>query len=171
MANLQRDLSEFIGLLNSTGVEFVVVGGHAVAFHGHPRLTGDIDILLRPTPDNAARVLRALNDFGFGNLDLRPADFTTQEKIVQLGRPPNRIDLLTSISAVPFDEAWTHASFRQARRSSGKFSGLGCADSEQNRFESRQGQARCEEVAGYCGQEKGLLAIGNGLNWETRREV
>jgi hypothetical protein len=106
MANLQRDLSEFIGLLNSTGVEFVVVGGHAVAFHGHPRLTGDIDILLRPTPDNAARVLRALNDFGFGNLDLRPADFTTQEKIVQLGRPPNRIDLLTSISAVPFDEAW-----------------------------------------------------------------
>jgi hypothetical protein len=107
MAKLQRDLSEFIGLLTSTGVEFVVVGGHAVAFHGHPRFTGDIDILLRPTRDNAERVLRALNAFGFCSLDLSPADFTTQERIVQLGRPPNRIDLLTSISAVSFDEAWT----------------------------------------------------------------
>ena len=106
MARLQRDLNEFIGLLNSRSVEFLVVGGHAVAFHGHPRLTGDIDIFLRPSTNNAKRVLDVLRDFGFGNLDLTERDFTIPERIVQLGQPPNRIDLLTSISGVSFDEGW-----------------------------------------------------------------
>jgi hypothetical protein len=106
MAKLQRDLSEFIGLLNSRGVEYLVVGGYAVAFHGHPRLTGDIDLLLRPIRENAERILQVLKDFGFGNLELGPDDFTTPERVVQLGRPPNRIDLLTSISGVSFDDAW-----------------------------------------------------------------
>jgi hypothetical protein len=106
MAKLQRDLNEFVGLLNSQGVEYVVVGGHAVAFHGHPRFTGDIDLLVRPDRDNAQRLLRVLKDFGFGSLDLGPDDLTTPERIVQLGQPPNRIDLLSSISGVSFDEAW-----------------------------------------------------------------
>lgn len=106
MANLQSDLSEFIALLNSRRVEYLVVGGHAVAFHGHPRLTGDIDFLLRATRENAERVLQVLNDFGFGNLELGLDDLTTPERVVQLGRPPNRIDLLTSISGVAFDAAW-----------------------------------------------------------------
>lgn len=106
MAKLQADLKEFIRLLNSHAVEYVVVGGHAVAFHGHPRFTGDIDFLVRPSSDNAERVLAAIRDFGFGSLALQPSDFTTLERIVQLGLPPNRIDLLTSISGVPFDEAW-----------------------------------------------------------------
>jgi hypothetical protein len=106
MAKLQRDLNEFIGLLNSRSVEFLVVGGHAVAFHGHPRLTGDIDVFLRPNPKNAERILRVLRDFGFGNLELTERDFTIPERIVQLGQPPNRIDLLTSISGVSFDEGW-----------------------------------------------------------------
>jgi Nucleotidyl transferase of unknown function (DUF2204) len=106
LAKLQSDLSEFVGLLNSHRVEFVVVGGHAVAFHGHPRFTGDIDLLIRPTRENAEAVLRVLRDFGFGALKVDPADLTTPGRILQLGRPPNRIDLLTSISAVTFDEAW-----------------------------------------------------------------
>ena len=106
MAKLQSDLNEFVGLLNSHRVEFVVVGGHAVAFHGHPRFTGDIDLLIRPTRENAEAVLRVLRDFGFGALKVDPADLTTPGRILQLGRPPNRIDLLTSISAVTFDEAW-----------------------------------------------------------------
>ena len=106
MAKLQSDLREFIALLNSHAVEYLVVGGHAVAFHGHPRFTGDIDFLVRPTADNAARVLDAIREFGFGDLALEPEDFTTPERIVQLGRPPNRIDILTSISGVEFDEAW-----------------------------------------------------------------
>ncbi len=106
MAKLQNDLSEFVALLNSTGVEYLVVGGHAVAFHGHPRLTGDIDFFVRPTQENGARIVDVLNQFGFGQLSLRPEDFSTQGRVVQLGRPPNRIDLLTSISGVEFEDAW-----------------------------------------------------------------
>jgi hypothetical protein len=93
--------------LNSRAVEYLVVGGHAVAFHGHPRFTGDVDFLVRPTAENAVRVLDAVRAFGFGSLPLTPTDFTTPERIVQLGRPPNRIDILTSISGVDFNEAWS----------------------------------------------------------------
>lgn len=106
MAKLQSDLSEFVRLLNSHGVEYLVVGGHAVAFHGHPRLTGDIDFFFRPTPENAGRLLVVLSDFGFGNLGLSEEDLVAPERVIQLGRPPNRIDLLTSISGVSFEEAW-----------------------------------------------------------------
>lgn len=106
MAQLQSDLSEFVELLNSRRVEYLVVGGHAVAFHGHPRLTGDIDFFLRATRENAERVLAVLKDFGFGALELCADDLIAPERIVQLGRPPNRIDLLTSISGVSFDAAW-----------------------------------------------------------------
>ena len=103
---LQRDLREFIELLSSQGVEYVIVGGYAVAYHGHPRYTGDIDVLVRPSEDNAARVIGALVAFGFGSAGIDVSTLTTPEKIIQLGRPPNRIDLLTSITAVDFDEAW-----------------------------------------------------------------
>jgi hypothetical protein len=78
LANLQNDLSEFVALLNSTGVEYLVVGGHAVAFHGHRRLTGDIDFFVRPTRENGARIVDVLNQFGFGQLSLKPQDFPTQ---------------------------------------------------------------------------------------------
>jgi hypothetical protein len=103
---LQQDLREFIELLNSHGSEYLVVGGHAVAFHGHPRFTGDIDFLVRGSVANAERILRVLRAFGFGELALSPADFIKPGSVVQLGRPPNRIDLLTSISGVTFDDAW-----------------------------------------------------------------
>jgi hypothetical protein len=95
---LQQDLREFVALLNSHSVEFLVVGGHAVAFHGHPRFTGDIDFLIRASDQNATRLLNALRAFGFGD---------KSGNVVQLGRPPNRIDLLTSISGVEFDDAWS----------------------------------------------------------------
>lgn len=87
-----------------------------MAFHGYPRFTGDIDFFVRPTRENAARILMVLRDFGFGGLDLQPEDFTTPGRVVQLGRVPNRIDLLTSISGVSFDEAW-------ASRRSGELGG------------------------------------------------
>ncbi len=103
---LNKDLREFIALLNSTGVKYLLVGGHAVAFHGHPRFTGDIDFFVERSPDNAARLERVLGDFGFGSLGLKAADFLQPESVIQLGRPPNRIDLLTSIDAVSFGEAW-----------------------------------------------------------------
>lgn len=106
MANLQSDLNEFVTLLNSRKVEYLVVGGYAVAFHGHPRFTGDIDFLVRATPENAQRLLDVLHEFGFGSLNLCLEDLTTEGRVVQLGRPPNRIDLLTRISGVTFEEAW-----------------------------------------------------------------
>jgi len=106
LAKLQADLREFIMLLNSHNVEYVVVGGHAVAFHGYPRFTGDIDFLIRTTPDNVSRVLTVLNVFGFGNLGIVEQDLLERGRVLQLGHPPNRIDLLTSISGVDFDSAW-----------------------------------------------------------------
>ena len=114
---LQKDLQEFIASLNSHAVEFVVVGGHAVAFHGHPRFTGDIDLLVRSTPENAQRVMRALHAFGFVSPDLSANDFLRPDMVVQLGLPPNRIDLLTGITGVSFEEAW-------AGRKAGDLGGL-----------------------------------------------
>jgi len=102
---LSKDLREFVELLNSHGVEFLVAGGHAVAFHGYPRYTGDIDIVVRPTDANAAHVLEAVRQFGFQDLELSLSDLTQPGRVVQLGYPPNRIDLLTSLSGVSWEEA------------------------------------------------------------------
>jgi hypothetical protein len=77
-------------------VDYIVVGGHAVAFHGYPRFTGDIDFFVRPTPDNAARLVEALHDFGFDGVGPRVKGFTRPNRVVQLGQVPNRIDLLTT---------------------------------------------------------------------------
>jgi len=104
--NLSRDLREFIALLNSTSVKYVLVGRHAVAFHGYPRFTGDINFFIERSADNAAKLERVLNVFGFGQLGLKAADFLDPDIVVQLGRPPHRIDLLTSIDGVEFEEAW-----------------------------------------------------------------
>lgn len=87
MAKLQSDLREFIALLNAHKAEYLVVGGHAVAFHGYPRFTGDIDFFLRPTRENACRVIDALRKFGFGSLAIEPEDLMTPNRVVQLGRP------------------------------------------------------------------------------------
>jgi acetolactate synthase regulatory subunit len=103
---LDKDLCEFLGLLNSNGVEYLVVGAFAVAFHGFPRYTADLDLLVRPTGENAERVLRALSQFGFGNLGIQAEDLQSPGKVIQLGVKPNRIDLLTAISGVSFEEAW-----------------------------------------------------------------
>jgi hypothetical protein len=84
----------------------MVVGGHALAYHGRPRFTKDLDIYVEPTSENAARLLAALEDFGFGGLGLTSSDFDRPAKIVQLGVAPNRIDLLTVIDGVSFDQAW-----------------------------------------------------------------
>lgn len=106
LAKLQADLKEFIDLLNSHKVEYLIVGGHAVAFHGHPRFTGDIDFFIRITPLNVQRLLAVLNDFGFGNVGITDRDLLEPKRTLQLGYPPNRIDILTSISGVDFDSAW-----------------------------------------------------------------
>lgn len=104
--DLPDDWKEFLSLLTSHRVRFLVIGAHALAVHGRPRMTGDLDILLEPTRANARRVLAALADFGFAAVDLSIEDFDRPDRVVALGNPPLRIDLLTSISGVSFDQAW-----------------------------------------------------------------
>jgi len=83
----------------------MVVGGHALAYYGVPRYTGDIDIFVQPERDNAERMLRALDEFGFGDIGLKTVDFMKPNQVVQLGYPPVRIDIVTSISGVSWDVA------------------------------------------------------------------
>lgn len=103
---LNKDLREFLELLNSNAVDYLVVGAFAVAFHGFPRYTADLDLLVRPTGDNAQRLLRVLSQFGFGGLEICAEDFQAPGRVIQLGVIPNRIDLLTAISGVSFEDAW-----------------------------------------------------------------
>jgi hypothetical protein len=101
----QSDFKDLLELLNEHKVECLIVGGYALAFHGAPRYTGDIDILVRPHPENAQRILNALAAFGFQLSNLTVDDFTKPNNVVQLGVPPVRIDLITSITGVSWDEA------------------------------------------------------------------
>ena len=99
---LNQDFKEFIISLNDNLVRYLVIGGYAVAIHGYPRYTKDIDIWIEPTPENASRIVKALEQFGFGSLGLKAEDFLVPDQVIQLGYPPNRIDLLTTASGVEF---------------------------------------------------------------------
>jgi hypothetical protein len=105
---LSKDFKEFVGSLKEHGAEYMIVGGYAVGVHGYPRYTGDLDIWLNPTADNAARVLLALQDFGFGGLNITLSDLTKENNIIQLGQPPLRIDLLMSIDGVVFADCYAN---------------------------------------------------------------
>jgi len=96
-----------LSALSEAGAEYLLVGAYALAVHGHPRATGDIDIWVRPTPENAGRVLRAVARFGAPVRDLSATDLATPGTVFQIGVPPRRIDLMTSIDGVEFDAAWT----------------------------------------------------------------
>ncbi len=104
--NLQKNIREFVELLLSRKVEFLLVGGYALAFHGAARFTEDIDFLVLVSPENAAKLADLIEDFGFGELGLSKEDFLDPDQVIQLGRAPHRIDLLTGISGVGWDEAW-----------------------------------------------------------------
>jgi predicted nucleotidyltransferase len=99
---LNQDFKEFVQSLNDNQVRYLIVGGYAVAVHGHPRYTKDLDVWVERSPSNAERLIRALDQFGFGSLGLTATDFTEPDQIIQLGYPPCRIDLLTTLSAVDF---------------------------------------------------------------------
>lgn len=106
MERIHKDLRELLELFRSNDVDFLVVGGHAVAFHGYPRFTQDIDCYVRPSSENGARIVRALRAFGFASLNVSADDFVADDRMIQLGRAPNRVDLLTRLYAVSFDDAW-----------------------------------------------------------------
>jgi hypothetical protein len=103
---MNRDFAEMLNALSAEGAEVLVVGAYAVAGHGLPRATGDIDLWVRPSPENAARVWRALERFGAPRSRLTPASFTEPDIVYQIGLPPNRIDILTTIDGVAFADAW-----------------------------------------------------------------
>ena len=103
---LNPDFRDMLSCLKDEEVEFLIVGAYALAAHGLPRATGDIDIWVRSTPDNAERVIRALKQFGAPPSGLSAEDFTSPDVVLQVGIEPCRIDLMTSIDGVGFDEAW-----------------------------------------------------------------
>lgn len=103
---MERDFVEMLSALDAAGAEYLVVGAHALAAHGVPRATGDLDIWIRATPENARRVLAALREFGVPLFDLTANDLSRPGTVFQIGVVPVRIDLLTSISGVGFEEAW-----------------------------------------------------------------
>src|SRR5262249_29618775 len=104
--DIQKDFKEFLELLHQHEVAYLVVGGFAVAAHGYPRYTGDIDFWVRSDAENAGKLVEVIKEFGFGGLGIVPDDFIKPDHVVQLGYPPNRIDLLTAVTGLAFDDCW-----------------------------------------------------------------
>jgi hypothetical protein len=104
--SLSPDWKEFIELLNEEGVEYVIVGGLALAAHGCPRSTGDLDVFVRISNDNASSLINVLNRFGVASLGLDTSDLKRTDQVIQLGYRPVRIDIMTAIEGVSFEDAW-----------------------------------------------------------------
>lgn len=103
---MSQDFKEFVALLNENKVEYLIVGGYAVGMHGYPRYTGDLDIWINATLENARRVVKVLAEFGFASFGLTEEDFIKPGNVIQMGYPPFRIDLLTKIDGVEFEECY-----------------------------------------------------------------
>lgn len=103
---LPDDFSAFLKSFNASGTDYLLVGGYAVSYHGYARATGDIDLWVRQSPDNAERIVAALRAFGFDTPDLTPELFLADDRIVRMGVPPYRIEVLTSIDGVDFETCW-----------------------------------------------------------------
>ncbi len=103
---INKDFKQFIELLNKNKVRYLVVGGYALAFHGFPRYTKDIDFWVWVNQENAKNLVQTLQEFGFSSLDLKEDDFLSPGYVVQLGQPPGRIDLLTSVIGLDFEECY-----------------------------------------------------------------
>ena len=105
MTTLPRDFKEFIELLNKNNVRYIVIGGYAVVYHGYVRSTNDIDIWIDIREDNIKKLIKVLDDFGFSSLSIKEADFLPNQ-IIQLGYPPNRIDLITTPAGIEFETCY-----------------------------------------------------------------
>ena len=106
MPNLEPDFKEMLSALCSAGADFLLIGGHALGFHGLPRYTHDIDFWVRPTAENAQRVWKAMEAFGAPMFMFEPSDLTKPDMVLQIGVAPLRIDIITSIVGVDFETAW-----------------------------------------------------------------
>jgi len=103
---VQQDFKELLELFNAHNVQYMIVGGYALAFHGAPRYTGDIDLFVESNSKNAQQILNALDKFGFGSAGIKQEDLEKPNNVVQLGYPPIRIDIITSISGLSWEEAY-----------------------------------------------------------------
>lgn len=138
---LQPDFKELLGLLNEHGVEYLIVGGYALAFLGAPRFTGDLDIFIKTSPENAGKVHSALNAFGFESVGLTAEDFQRTDHVIQLGVPPVRIDFVTSIDGVGWDAAW-------AGRTQGEYGGVPvCFLGKAEFLENKKASGRLKDLA------------------------
>ncbi|RPI78961.1 MAG: hypothetical protein EHM45_04645 [Desulfobacteraceae bacterium] len=105
---LNQDFKEFIKSLNDNKVRYLVIGAYALAVHGHPRYTKDLDVWIDRTQENSAKLIQALEQFGFGSLGLKKEDFLTPRQVIQLGYPPNRIDLLNDPEGIDFENCYSN---------------------------------------------------------------
>ena len=107
MDQLNQDFLEFIGFLEKENVDYLIVGGYAVGMHGFPRYTGDIDFFVAISNENAAKLLRVFEQFGFGDIGLSTSDFLEENFAVEIGREPRKIQVLTGIDGVAFEECFS----------------------------------------------------------------
>ncbi len=105
---VQPDFRDLLAFFNKHQVEYILVGGYALAFHGAPRYTGDMDIFVKANFLNASRIIAALHEFGFGSVGLTVADFELPDMVVQLGVPPVRVDIVTSLTGISWEEAYAN---------------------------------------------------------------
>ena len=103
---VEKDYEDLLRLFNKNKVKYCIIGAYAVAFYGRPRYTKDMDILIEPEVKNAEKIVKALDEFGFKNCGLQVKDFTEKGRIIQLGYEPIRVDIITSISRVDFEDIW-----------------------------------------------------------------
>jgi hypothetical protein len=103
--DVQQDFRDLLELFNKHKVDYIIGGAYALGFYGAPRYTGDLDVFVRPDPINARNIMQALHELGFGSVGLTAADFEKEGKVVQLGVPPVRVDLITSITGVSWEQA------------------------------------------------------------------
>lgn len=102
---VQQDFRDLLALFNKHKVDYIIIGAYALGYHGAPRYTGDLDILVKSDAANAESIMRALLEFGFGSLELKSSDFEQEGQVIQLGLPPVRIDILTSITGISWEQA------------------------------------------------------------------
>lgn len=145
---VEKDFKEFIELLNKHNAKYLVVGGFAIAYHAIPRYTKDIDILVEPSEENSKKIFATLADFGMGNIGLDKNSFQKKGEIIQLGYPPLRIDLVTSISGVEFESAWKN-------RETGKYGGNVCYFiSKEDLIKNKRAVGRKQDIADLAILEK-----------------
>ena len=113
MVKLPPDFKEFLSLLHTHHVEYLLVGGYAVAAHGYPRFTGDIDLWIQTSTENSERVLQVCREFGFDVPNLRAELFKDPNQMTRMGNPPLRIEILNSVSGLTFDAAWENRIVKQ----------------------------------------------------------